>query len=394
MPLDRLNAFCTHNDIALPGAPDGPLSGLRFAAKDVFDIAGHTTGAGNPDWLRTHAPAAATAPAVAQLLAAGAALAGMTHTDELTYSLNGENVHYGTPENVRAPGRIPGGSSSGSAAAVAGKLVDFALGTDCAGSVRLPASYCGIFGMRPTHDGIRTEGLFPLAPSIDTVGWFADDAAVLEKVGRVLLRNPAPPRTPSRLRIATDAFDLAGKDVSAALAAGIAGLKLLLPDHEMSPIAPVPLAQWMETFRLVQGAEVWAQHGKWVTDTNPAFGPGIRERFNAAALLDPAAVDAARDARSQIRLYLDTLLVDGTVICLPSAPGIAPLRNTPPAELDGFRARAISLLCAAGLGGLPQISIPLGSVDGCPVGLSLVMQRGADLSLLALARRLVENQAS
>ncbi len=110
-------------------------------------------------------------------------MVGKAITDELTYSLNGENIHYGTPVNPKAPGRIPGGSSSGSAVAVAGELADFALGTDCGGSVRAPASFCGIYGMRPSHGRISTAGVFRLAPRFDTVGWFARDGRLLELRG-------------------------------------------------------------------------------------------------------------------------------------------------------------------------------------------------------------------
>ena len=184
IPNDPYNAFCRHNHVELEGAP-GPLRGLTFAVKDVFDIAGHRTGNGNPVWLETHPPATRTASAVERVLAAGASMVGKTHTDELAYSLNGENVHYGTPINPRSPGRIPGGSSSGSAVAVAGSLVDFALGSDCGGSVRLPASYCGIYGIRTTHGLVPADGVVDLAKSFDTVGWFARDATMMLRVGDV-----------------------------------------------------------------------------------------------------------------------------------------------------------------------------------------------------------------
>src|SRR3546814_654433 len=184
---DGRGAFITHAEVRIDGAADGPLAGVTFAAKDIFDTAGHVTGCGNPDWLRTHSPAVETAPVVHTLLEAGATLVGKTLTDEIAYSLNGENVHYGTPINVNAPGRIPGGSSNGSAAAVAGGLVDFALGSDTGGSVRVPASYCGIYGLRPTHDRISLDGVMPLAPSFDTVGWFAREADLIARVGQVLL---------------------------------------------------------------------------------------------------------------------------------------------------------------------------------------------------------------
>src|SRR5262249_59531226 len=133
LPDDPLNAFCRHNHVALRGSGNGSLSGLTFAVKDIFDVAGHRTGFGHPDWLATHLPARRTAPVIARLLAVGARMIGRTHCDELCYSLTGENVHYGMPVNVNAPGRIPGGSSSGSAAAVAGQIVGFSLGSHFGG---------------------------------------------------------------------------------------------------------------------------------------------------------------------------------------------------------------------------------------------------------------------
>jgi amidase len=175
--------------VYLPGAATGPLAGLTFAAKDLFDVAGYVACAGNPDWLRTHAPAGKTAPVVQTLLEAGATLMGKTVTDELAFSMSGENIHYGTPINPAAPARIPGGSSSGSASATASKLVDFALGTDTSGSIRVPASYCGLFSLRPTHGRISCQGVIPLAPSFDTVGWVARDATLLQRIGEVLLAD-------------------------------------------------------------------------------------------------------------------------------------------------------------------------------------------------------------
>ena len=217
MALDnRLGCFCPHGDIHIEGTQGGPLSGLTFAAKDLFDIEGHVTGAGNPDWLATHAPAPATASAVRKLLEAGASLQGKTITDELAYSLAGVNMHYGTPVNPACPDRLPGGSSSGSASAVAGGLVDTALGTDTGGSIRVPANNCGLYGIRTTHGQVAKDGLVPLADSFDTVGWFARDARTLARVGEVLL-GPRESFPAGRLVIATDCFDLVGADVRAAL---------------------------------------------------------------------------------------------------------------------------------------------------------------------------------
>src|SRR5271166_643281 len=226
---DTLNAFCSHSIATLRGAPAGPLAGLKFAAKDLFDIAGHVTGAGNPDWLALHPPAGRTAPVVQALVDAGADMVGKTHTDELSRGIFGENAHYGTPINPRAPGRVPGGSSSGSAAAVAGGLVDFALGTDTGGSVRIPASFCGIFGIRPTHGRLSLEGVVGQAPSFDTVGWFAREAEILARVGEVLLGAQVvrAPR-PRRLIVATDAFAIAEGATAAALYPAVERLATLV----------------------------------------------------------------------------------------------------------------------------------------------------------------------
>jgi amidase len=377
---DPYNAFCRHTQVELAGAPEGPLRGLTFAVKDVFDIAGHRTGNGNPVWLETHPPAARTASSVERLLAAGAQMVGKTHTDEMTYSLNGENVHYGTPTNPRAPGRIPGGSSSGSAVAAAGGLTDFALGTDCGGSIRLPASYCGIFGIRPTHGLVPTDGVVDLAASFDTVGWFARDAQTLRRVGEVLL--PTTPFAPKRLLIADDAFAFVGPEVSAALAAAVDRLKAALADHRHVRVYASEPAAWSGIFRVLQGSEIWRRHGDWIEAHNPSFGPGIAERFRWARTIDPAEVERLRPQREAVARRMAELLGGDALLCLPTAPGIAPKLATPPDELEVFRARAFGLLSIAGLARLPQVALPLATMGGCPLGLSLIGPSGCDRGLL------------
>ena len=383
---DLFGAFVRETHAELDGAPAGPLAGFGFAVKDVYDIAGQRTGFGSPDWLRTHEPAQRTAPAVQTLVDAGARMIGKTHTDELTYSLNGENAHYGTPVNPKAPGRIPGGSSSGSAVAVAAGLCDFSLGSDTGGSVRIPASYCGVFGMRPSHGRIALDGARPLAPSFDTAGWFARDAAMLERVGKVLLREHGTAPVAARVLIARDAFALAGDAVSTALQGAAQRIAAAVARSDDVVVSREGLASWMECFRTLQAAEVWAAHGEWVRLARPRLGPGIKERFEMASKITPDQVAAARRKREQVAARMNELLPKGTLLCMPTAPGIAPLRDTPPAELDEFRARALSLLCIAGLARLPQISLPLGTLDGCPLGLSLVAGHGQDGSVLAFAR--------
>lgn len=387
IPDDALGAFCRHTHVAVAGAGAGPLAGLTFGAKDIYDIAGHKTGFGSPDWLDSHPPATRTAPVVATLLAAGADLLGKTQTDELTYSLNGENAHYGTPVNVRAPGRIPGGSSSGSAAAVAGGLVDFALGSDTGGSVRAPASFCGIYGIRPTHGRISLAGACALARSFDTAGWFARDAVLLERVGRVLL-GPEQASRPGAALLAQDALGLLDAAAVAALQPALARMREVLGALQPVTVSREGLPQWFQAFRILQGAEIHAQLGDWVARVQPKLGPGVRERMQWVATISVEDVARAQAVRDVARQRMRVLLAEHAVLVLPTVPDIAPLCNTAAAALDDFRARAMSLLCIAGLAGLPQVSLPLATLHGCPLGVSLVAAPGADALLLALARRI------
>src|ERR1700741_4791316 len=206
MPDDDINAFVPGPRVHIDGRPGGPLSGLTFAAKDLFDVAGYPTGGGNPDWARWNPVPTPHAWAVQRLLDAGATLIGKTITDEVSLGIVGENPFYGPPVNPRAPGRVPGASSSGSAAAVAAGICDTALGTDTGGSVRVPASFCGLYGIRPTHGRLNLTGMLPQAPTSDTTGWFARDAATFARVSEVMLGEAIPTALPSKLLIATDAF--------------------------------------------------------------------------------------------------------------------------------------------------------------------------------------------
>jgi amidase len=390
---DPVGAFCKVSHVALRGSGKGPLTGLTMAVKDIFDIAGHRTGFGNPDWLRTHPPAAETAPPVRQLLDAGADMLGRTLTDELAYSLSGENVHYGTPVNTACPERVPGGSSSGSAAAVAAGLVDFALGTDCGGSVRLPASYCGILGIRPTHGRVTLDGSMPFAASFDVVGWFARDPEILRRVGDVLLGDRRPTATPQRLLIAKDAFALVDRGVTDALREAVAQVRSCFAQIDETTVSPEGLDRWMEIFRVVQGSEIWANHGPWITGTRPDFAPAIAARLAAASKLDPTEIAAKKAEHARVRDHIDGLIGEGDVLCLPTSPRIAPLRGTEQHELEVvYRHQAMCLLCVAGLGGLPQVSLPLATFDGCPLGLSLIGRRGADEQLLELACRIMRRR--
>lgn len=397
---DDLGAFLPGAGIRLTGAGGGPLGGLAFAAKDLFDVQGFVTGCGNPDWSRTHAPAASTAPAIRALLGAGASLAGKTVTDELAYSLTGQNVHYGTPVNPAAPDRIPGGSSSGSASAVAGGLVDFALGTDTGGSVRIPAALCGVLGFRPSHGAVSLEGVMPLAPSFDTVGWFARDPGILARVGDVLLPPGSTEMTAPELLVAGDARAVVDGAVQAVVEAAIPRIADRVRRVQTAQVAasvpgePRDLSGWMDCFRIVQGHEIWGVHGEWIESVRPEFAPDVAGRFAWASRITGAEAAEATSLRESFRSALDRLLNGGTILCLPTAPCIAPRRNAGDEEIAGFRTGALTLTCVAGLAGLPQVTLPIdrasgegGAGDG-PVGLSLIGRRGADRPLLGLAVRL------
>jgi len=345
------------------------------------------TGAGNPDWLRLHTPAPRTAPVVQTLLDAGADMVGKTHTDELSRGIFGENAHYGTPANPAAPGRVPGGSSSGSAAAVAGGLVDFALGTDTGGSVRIPASFCGIFGIRPTHGRLSLEGVVGQAPSFDTVGWFARDAALLARVGTVLLASEiaraAPPR---RLVVATDAFAIAEPATAAALRPAVERLARLIGASEQRALsASVPLSDWYAHQRAAQGREAWATFGDWIDRHNPRFAFEISDNFIRGMRVDDATLAAAREFQAARRREVLATLAPDTVVCLPTAPFPAPRVGEPRSAMWAHRTAISTLTSIAGTLGAPQLSMPLGLVDGLPVGLSILARPGGDEMLLAFA---------
>ena len=386
---DPFNAFCKDSDAYLPGAPNGALSALTFAAKDIFDVTGHVTGGGNPDWKATHQPATGTAWIVQTLVDAGATMEGKTITDELTRGIFGENVHYGTPTNPRVPGRVPGGSSSGSAAAVAGGLVDFALGSDTGGSVRVPASFCGIFGLRPTHGRIPLDGILIQAPTYDTIGWFARDAQTLARVGAVILSAGAPAPRPTRLVIAQDAFDLADPSIVDALRPKVEIMASSIGQVSSQPLASVNLTEWSGHQQVLQSREAWESVKEWIDQVNPRFSFEVSDRYVMARSISDSQVVAAQAGRDGIITRMNQVFADGaTLVCLPSTVAPAPPIGQKVSERHSLRLRNSALTSIAGNTGRPQLSLPVAEVDGLPVGLSLLGDRGSDEMLIALAQEL------
>ena len=390
---ERDGPFVPGARAAMAGAAAGPLAGLRFAVKDLYDLAGHVTSYGNPDWARSHGPAAATAPVVLALLEAGAELVGKTKTVELAFGLTGENVWHGTPINPKAPDRFPGGSSCGSAAAVAGGLVDFAMGSDTGGSVRIPASYCGVFGIRPSWGAVSLAGCAALGPSFDTAGWFATSAAILARVGMELLPLEPGGRDclPSGpLLKPDDAWINADPAVATALLPALEAAGRVLGQAMRVELCPEGLGELYENFRCMQAQEAWATLGRWITAQNPAFGPGVGERFAGARAMDPGKAAAGRRFRKTFQARMRSLLAGGAVLAFPTSPIAAPLLTAGPEEQNAVRERSMGVTAIAGLGGLPEVSIPAARLRGAPLGMSLVAAAGRDRMLLRLAERVSE----
>ena len=417
-------------DVRSDGQGDGgALRGARVGVKDNVRVKGLRSGAGNPTYLETGSEgktvAETPAPCVRAVLDAGATFVGKTHMDELAWSLQGENWHYGTPVNSRGnvPGKIPGGSSSGSASAVCNGLADVAIGTDTIGSVRLPASFCGIYGFRPTHGRVSAEGVVPLSHSFDTVGWFANDAKKLVAMGEVLLDPKTRDDAASarlgkgRLALCSDALALADPRVKKAIQDvlstqgaqrvfadargdenGLGLTHLMLSDVSLTVKSGKstlpPITEWSETFRVIQTEEVWGSHGEWIKANNPEFGPGIRDRFKLAEVgVDAETMAKAKDLRERITSHLDALLADGSILFLPAARGPAPAATdydseTSLAQLAEARNAALAIGAPASLARLPCVVIPAIEIEGEPVGVMLMSKRGTDEALLAFAEKL------
>jgi amidase len=392
------NAFVTTFDLSPTG--NGPLDALCFAVKDVIDIAHFKTGCGNPMWRDSHPAAAVHAVCVEQLLQAGARCVGKTISDELAFSLLGENHFYGTPLNASAPDRVPGGSSSGSASAVACGLVDFALGTDTAGSTRIPASNCGIFGFRPSLGSISVAGVNPLAPSFDTVGILAQGADILAIVAAVLLADaPVPASKPNTIHLIREAFELADADVQQALLKPVEQLRDFFPQrvHESSLCdfaadeTAGDFTTWCDTFCVIQWAEIQSCLGAWIAEAKPEFGPGVAASFELTKQLDRRRVTGALERHERYFRSLHDFLGPQDLLCIPTTPALAPVKGAAPERSSsgaGYYPRTLGLTSIAGIGRLPQVSLPLSHVAEVPVGLSLLARHGQDALLLETAKSL------
>ncbi|BAN26827.1 amidase [Caballeronia insecticola] len=378
-----MSAFVPGPRLHVEASAHGPLDGLRFAVKDLIDVAGVTTGGGNPDWLATHAPAARHAPCVAKLLAAGASVDGKTITDELAYSLEGVNAHYGTPLNPRWPYALPGGSSSGSASAVASGEVDFALGTDTGGSVRVPAAFCGLWGIRTTHDDAALEGVLPFAPCFDTVGWFARSGALLARVADVMFADAPAVDVPASFVRFKEAFDtraLTEPDDADRL-------REWSPSTDAIEIFAGDRASWLNVYQHLQDDAIRASLGAWIDANAPRFAADIATRFARMKSLDDAEVERCRVMRTALAARVENI-VNQALIVLPTTPRALLAIDESADAIGTFYRDALTMNAVAAFAGLPQVTVPVANETDGPLALSFIGPRGSDRALIARVRQL------
>ncbi|MFT2099099.1 amidase [Marinomonas sp. 2405UD66-6] len=390
LTLSDQDANCADFSSKRESTVDQPLKGLRLAVKDLFHMAGLPTSAGNPTWLATHSIPTQTSSSVIALLDAGAEFCGKTITDELAYSLNGQNIHYGTPENPITPNRLPGGSSSGSAIAVSAGFADIGLGTDTGGSIRVPSSYNGLFGLRPTHGVIEMDNMVGLAPSFDTVGWMTKDLKALASVAKVLLKESIETSF-NKVLICDNLIDQVAHSSELKKQLDVWRQKGFLTNE--TPFQ-IDTKAWKtsETFRTLQGAEIWCEHGEWIESEKPVFAPDIQIRLEWCATISADDVAIAKQQRKDFTDWIQSELKD-SVLIMPTTPGLSPLFEIDVDELAEYRNQLMDITAVAGLAGLPQLHLPVCELEGAPCGLSLVGPKGSDLELIELAKTLLEQDS-
>ncbi|MFM2482747.1 amidase [Celerinatantimonas sp. YJH-8] len=385
--MNDSSVYCKHGPHQGPVNSHGPLTGLRFVYKDLYDVAGFATGAGNPTWYQSHAPAALTASVLAQLFDSGSRCVGRVQTDEIAYSLNGCNAHFGTPINPITPDRLPGGSSSGSAVAVACNDADIGLGTDTGGSIRIPSMYNGLVGIRPTHGRLSTSGIIPLAPRFDTPGWMCRDARTLERVGAFLYGMDVQSCDFHDFQFIM--VDALFERLSEPLFQGWQQFQQQLQkqcDLQHWSIAAQDIDALAPVFQVLQGRQAAAIHQEWHHRYPQALAPDIDQRLSWAESLTASDQGSAEQQRLQWIQRLSAMLLPNQFLLIPTAPDVAPLRKTSSSELADFRVRLMGMTAMAGLSGCPQVQMPLLNLDGIPFGVSLIGPRDSDMQLLALAR--------
>ncbi|KAH0723879.1 hypothetical protein KY289_006923 [Solanum tuberosum] len=391
-----------------PPAARLSLSGLSFAIKDNIDVKEYVTGFGSPAWKRMHEVATKTAMVVTALLKNGSTCVGKTIMDEFGLGITGENVHYGTPTNPKLPSHIPGGSSSGSAVAVAAELVDFALGTDTTGCIRVPVAFCGVFGFRPSHGAVSTIGVLPVSQSLDCIGWLARDPSVLHRVGHVLLQIPSiEPKRTRCFVIADDLFQLCNVpkqktvyvvtkvieklsgyqtpkhlNLGQYIASNVPSLKGFIEQSTIQQNGMSTLRALSSVMFLLQRYEFNTNYEEWMKSVKPRLGSQVTNHIAAAVTLAPENIKVLYKVRTEMRVAMQNLLKNDGILVLPTIAD-------PPLKLKSRKGlsaevhdRAFALLGIASMSGCCQAAIPFGEHDNYPISLSFIASHGTDKFLL------------
>ncbi len=359
---------------------NGNLKNLKFVLKDMCDIKNIKTSCGNPDFYKACEPAKKHAEFLSNILSEGAILEGITICDEFFYSVIGENSHYGTPKNLNAPNCVPGGSSSGSAAALTTDLFDFSIGSDTGGSVRVPASFCGLLGIRPTHGRINANGVYPMAPSFDTIGWFSNNIKTFQKIGEVLLdKNENENITFNQFVIAEDLLELVDTDIKNQFNSYY---KELHPNIKHIRLSKFSKSEIADNFRILQAGEIKEHVIPWIEKNKPKISLEINSRIEMASEILPLEIDAAKTFRQEIISEINNSLPEGDIAIFPTTPFSAPKCGQSDQDLGSDRKKIMEMTSIAGMTSRPQISIPKFKGKTGPVGISILGWQNSDEILL------------
>lgn len=393
MPSTASDINCwVPNSFPIASTGEGVLSGKTVVVKDLVDYAGHKVSFGLARWHDTHEASRETAPILTQLLEAGSSIAGFTKLDQLAYSLIG-NVCEGTPPlNPLYPDRFTGGSSSGPAAAVAAGLADIGLGTDTAGSIRVPAASCGLFGLRPTHGAVSVSGVRPLAPSFDVVGVLSTSPTLIGSAFSVLSSAPVPTgndvqevRVPTRASVSLIGDDTVDSMYSIADALSVV-YECRVIQYDLSDFINPDIG---DLFARLQGREIWSEHSQWISENKSYLADDVQTRLERAKRFSMSSdEEKAEDkaAREKYRKDFQGFYNASSILVLPVLTDLAPLRTSSADELLEFRTKSFQLTAPSSFTGCPQLVVPVRNESaGKVIGVGLLGQHGNEAALLRAA---------
>ncbi|KAB5524366.1 hypothetical protein DKX38_022115 [Salix brachista] len=393
---------------APPKAPH-PLTGLTFAVSDLFEIEGYVTGFGHPDWAKTHEAASQTSAVVSTLVEGGATCVGKTVVDELAYRHVLVLFKFLKTANLgHTMTRVPGGSSSGAAVAVAANLVDFSLGVDTVGGVRVPAGFCGIIGFRPSYGAISKIGVLPVSASLDTVGWFAKDPNILRRVGHVLLQSAfGGQRSPRQIIMADDCFQslkipvdrvsqvvvkstekhfgrqiLKHEILDVYLNSKVPSLKEFRNKQTNGEVKTSSIRLLANVMQLLHRYEFRSNHEEWINTVKPILEPNFSAQMNEIVDLSDAEIELCKSIREEMGSAINSLLKDDGILVVPTTAYLPPKIGGKEILSEEFQSSSIGLMSIASLSGCCQVTVPLGYYNKCPISVSLIARHGSDRFLL------------